>query len=312
MPVDLYVGGAEHAVLHLLYARFWHEVLYDLGMVSTREPFQKLINQGMITSFAFQRKDKSLVPTDMVDEKSPDLFIERETGEELERVVAKMSKSLKNVINPDEIINEFGADSMRMYEMFMGPLEVSKPWSTTGLSGVYRFLDRVWRLFEERTLSEEEPSVELLKTLHKTIKKVTHDTDTLNFNTGISQMMVLVNELYKEETLPRVVGETLIKLLGPYVPHLSEELWERSGHEPTLANVAWPTYDENLTIDSEIEMVFQINGKVRSKTTIAKGTSKEDVLALAKQDAKIIAWLEGKTIVKEIVVPDKLVNIVIR
>jgi leucyl-tRNA synthetase len=312
MPVDLYVGGAEHAVLHLLYARFWHEVLYDLGFVSTREPFQKLVNQGMITSFAFQRKDKSLVPTDMVEEIAPDQFIEKETGESLERVVAKMSKSLKNVINPDDIINEFGADSMRMYEMFMGPLEVSKPWATTGLSGVYRFLDRVWRLQEDRAISDEEPSEEILKLLHKTIKKVTHDTDTLNFNTAISQMMVLVNELYKTDTLPRVVWETLIKLLGPYVPHIAEELWELAGHEPTLANVPWPTYEENLTIDSEVQIIMQVNGKVRSKSIQEKGLTKEEMLALTKNDEKIQAWIAGKTIVKEIVVPDKLVNLVVK
>ncbi len=312
MPVDLYVGGAEHAVLHLLYARFWHEVLYDLGLVSTKEPFQRLVNQGMITSFAFQRKDKSLVPTDMVEETAPDKFIEKETGESLERVVAKMSKSLKNVINPDDIINEFGADSMRMYEMFMGPLEVSKPWATTGLVGVYRFIDRVWRLQEERTITDEQPSEEILKLLHKTIKKVTYDTDTLNFNTAISQMMVLVNELYKTENLPRVVWETLIKLLGPYVPHIAEELWELAGHKPTLANVSWPTYDEKLTIDSEVQIIMQVNGKVRSKSVQNKGLSKEEMLALAKNDEKIQYWIEGKTIVKEIVVPDKLVNLVVK
>lgn len=312
MPVDLYVGGAEHAVLHLLYARFWHEVLYDLGFVSTREPFQRLVNQGMITSFAYQRKDKSLVATDMVEETSPDQFIEKATGESLERVVAKMSKSLKNVINPDDIINEFGADSMRMYEMFMGPLEVSKPWATTGLSGVYRFIDRVWRLQEERTITEEEPSEEILKLLHKTIKKVSYDTNNLNFNTAISQMMVLVNELYKTEGLPRVVWETLVKLLGPYVPHIAEELWELAGHGPSLANVSWPTYDEALTIDSEVQIILQVNGKVRSKSLQEKGMSNEDMLALAKNDEKIQTWIAGKTIVKEIVVPDKLVNLVVK
>ncbi len=312
MPVDLYVGGAEHAVLHLLYARFWHEVLYDLGFVSTKEPFQRLINQGMITSFAFQRKDKSLIPTDMVEEIAPDKFIEKETGESLERVVAKMSKSLKNVINPDDIINEFGADSMRMYEMFMGPLEVSKPWATTGLSGVYRFIDRVWRLQDDRPIIDEAPSEEILKILHKTIKKVTHDTDTLNFNTAISQMMVLVNELYKIDTLPRVVWETLIKLLGPYVPHIAEELWELAGHKPTLANVPWPTYDEKLTIDSEVQIIMQVNGKVRSKSLQEKGLSKEEMLSLARNDEKILGWIAGKTIVKEIVVPDKLVNFVVK
>ncbi len=312
MPVDLYVGGAEHAVLHLLYARFWHKVLFDLGLVSTSEPFKRLVNQGMITSYAFQRKDKSLVPTDMVEERETDVFVEKATGEPLERVIAKMSKSLKNVINPDEIIDEYGADSMRMYEMFMGPLEVSKPWATTGLVGVYRFLDRIYRLFEERTISDEQPAEELNRTLHKTIKKVTWDTNTLNFNTAISQMMVLVNELYKVDTLPRVVAETLVKLLGPYVPHLAEELWERLGHTESLSKVQWPGFIEELTIDNQVEMVFQINGKVRSKVTISKGLGKDEVLAMAKQDEKLASWLEGKTIVKEIVVADKLVNIVVK
>nr|WP_319758622.1 leucine--tRNA ligase [uncultured Sphaerochaeta sp.] len=312
MPVDLYVGGAEHAVLHLLYARFWHKVLFDLGLVSTSEPFKRLVNQGMITSYAYQRPDKSLVPTDMVEEVETDVFVEKETGQKLERVIAKMSKSLKNVINPDEIIQEYGADSMRMYEMFMGPLEVSKPWATTGLNGIYRFLDRVWRLYEERTIIDDEPSKELNKTLHKTIKKVTHDTATLNFNTAISQMMVLVNELYKVDEFPSVVAETLVKLLGPYVPHIAEELWEKLGNKESLTKVSWPTFEEKLTIDDEIEMVFQVNGKVRDKQTVSKGMDKASALAMAKESEKIQQWIEGKTIVKEIVVPDKLVNIVIR
>lgn len=312
MPVDLYVGGTEHAVLHLLYSRFWHKVLYDLGVVSTKEPFQRLVNQGMITSFAFQRKDKTLVPTDQVEETAPDVYIEKATGERLERIVAKMSKSLKNVINPDDIINEYGADSMRMYEMFMGPLQVSKPWSTTGLSGVWRFLDRVWRLAEERTISDGPASPELRKVLHKTIKKVTQDTATLNFNTAISQMMVLVNELYKIDTLPREVWEALVLLLGPYVPHLAEELWERAGHEPSVANVAWPVYDEALTVDDEIEIVLQVNGKVRSRISMSKDATKDELLAAAKADAKLQEWIGGKEIVKEIVVPGKLVNIVVK
>lgn len=312
MPVDLYVGGTEHAVLHLLYARFWHKVLYDLGLVSTKEPFQRLVNQGMITSFAFQRKDKTLVPTDQVEETAPDVFVEKATGEQLERIVAKMSKSLKNVINPDDIINEYGADSMRMYEMFMGPLQVSKPWSTTGLSGVWRFLDRVWRLGDERVISDEPASSQLRKVLHKTIKKVTQDTDTLNFNTAISQMMVLVNELYKVETLPREIWEALILLLAPYVPHLAEELWARAGHEPSVANVAWPVYDEALTVDDEIEIVLQVNGKVRSRISMSKDASKDELLATAKADAKLQEWIGGKEIVKEIVVPGKLVNIVVK
>ncbi len=312
MPVDLYVGGAEHAVLHLLYARFWHKVLYDLGKVSTSEPFTRLINQGMITSYAFQRKDKSLVPTDMVDELEDGRFIERQSGEALERVIAKMSKSLKNVINPDQIIAEYGADSMRMYEMFMGPLEVSKPWSTAGLVGVYRFLDRIWRLYTERTIVDEEPSQALLKSLHKTIKKVSEDTKSLNFNTAIAQMMIMVNELYKEESLNRRIGETFILLLAPYVPHLSEELWQRLGHTKSLINAPWPLWDERLTVDNTVTIVFQVNGKVRSKAEVAMGLADEQALAMAKADEKVAKWLEGKSVVREIVVADKLVNIVVR
>ena len=312
MPVDLYVGGAEHAVLHLLYARFWHKVLHDLGLVSTSEPFTRLVNQGMITSYAFQRTDKSLVPTDLVDEKEDGTFVERETGDTLERVIAKMSKSLKNVINPDEIIEEYGADSMRMYEMFMGPLEVSKPWSTAGLVGVYRFLDRVWRLYTERTINDREVSPELLKTVHKTIKKVSVDTGNLDFNTAIAQMMILVNDLYKEEDLNRQVGETLVLLLAPYVPHIAEELWQQLGHTSSLTTATWPTWDETLTVDSTATLVFQVNGKVRSKAEAPMGLPKDEALALAKADEKVQKWIEGKTVVREIVVTDKLVNIVVK
>jgi leucyl-tRNA synthetase len=311
MPVDLYVGGAEHAVLHLLYARFWHKVLYDLGIVNTIEPFQRLVNQGMITSFAYQRADKTLVATDEVEEIAPDTYVEKATGEKLERVIAKMSKSLKNVINPDEIINDYGADAMRTYEMFMGPLQVSKPWATTGLSGVYRFLDRVWRL-TERTISEDAPSEYMLKVLHKTIKKVTKDTNSLDFNTAISQMMILVNELYKIEDLPRSIWEALILMLAPYVPHLAEELWEMAGHKPSVANQNWPKYREELTIDDEVEIVIQINGKLRAKIQTTKGIAKDAILSEAMKQERIIELTEGKTIIKTIVVPDKLVNIVVK
>ena len=311
MPVDLYVGGAEHAVLHLLYARFWHKVLYDLGMVNSKEPFKRLINQGMITSFAYQRKDKTLVATDEVEEISPEIFIEKATGEKLERVIAKMSKSLKNVVNPDDIIQDFGADAMRMYEMFMGPLQVSKPWATTGLSGVYRFLDRVWHL-TERPITKAPASLELSKTLHKTIKKVTKDTASLDFNTAISQMMILVNEIYKAEDLPLEIWETLILMLAPYVPHLAEELWELCGHNDSVTNRPWPTYREELTIDETVEVVIQINGKLRSKLSLDKGTSKELLIMLAMEIERIKELTKGKEILKTIVVPDKLVNIVIK
>jgi len=312
MPVNLYVGGAEHAVLHLLYARFWHEVLYDLGLVSTREPFKRLVNQGMITSFAYQREDKSLVPVDQVVEVTPGVYEDKETHEKLDRVTAKMSKSLKNVINPDEIINTYGADSMRMYEMFMGPLEVSKPWSTEGLVGIWRFLDRIWRLLEEKKLSDAPLSPEMDRLLNKTIKKVTDDTSSLNFNTAISAMMVLVNELYKCDELPRKVFETLILLLAPYVPHLAEELWAKTGHQPTVTNQPWPKYDEAKTHDEVSEIVFQVNGKVRAKIAADKSLTKEEVLKIARENEKIKGWLEGKTVVKEIVIPGKLVNIVVK
>ena len=312
MPVDLYIGGTEHAVLHLLYARFWHKVLYDLGLVSTPEPFARLVNQGMITSFAYQRANKSLVPADQVIENADGTFTDKETGEKLERVIAKMSKSLKNVINPDEVIAQYGADTMRMYEMFMGPLQVSKPWSTTGIAGVWRFIDRIWRLADEKPLTEDKAPAEILKSLHKTIKKVTDDTATLNFNTAISQMMVYINDLSKLETLPREAWEPLILMIAPYAPHLAEELWEKAGHKPSVANVSWPKYNEALTIDAEIQIVCQINGKVRAKIMLGKDATKEEIIAAAKANDNVKKYLDGATIVKEIVVPGKLVSFVVK
>ena len=311
MPVDLYVGGAEHAVLHLLYARFWHQVLFDAGIVHTPEPFKRLVNQGMITSFAYQKPNKSLVPTDMVEERDGKYF-DKETGEELTQVIAKMSKSLKNVINPDDFIRDYGADSVRMYEMFMGPLTESKPWATQGFIGVYRFLDRVWRIATEKTIVDKAPSKNLEKMMHKTIKKVTDDTATLNFNTAISQMMVYVNEMNKETEIPKVCLETLTLLLSPYTPHLAEELWSMLGHEPSVSKAPWPVYDEEKTKDDEIEVVVQINGKVRAKLKVAREISKDDMLAAAKNDEAVKKWTDGKVVVKEIVVPGKLVNIVVK
>ena len=276
MPVDLYVGGAEHAVLHLLYSRFWHKVLHDIGAVSTIEPFQKLVNQGMILG---------------------------EGG-------IKMSKSLGNVINPDDVVKDYGADSMRMYEMFMGPLSVSKPWATTGITGVYRFLDRVWRLSEERKLINEKAPEALDKLLHKTIKKVTHDTDQLEFNTAISQMMIFINELYKDTKLYKDMWMDFIKLLAPYAPHIAEELWEKAGNKPAVSLETWPVYDEEKTVESEVTIVLQINSKNRSKVEMPKGTSKEDLEKAALDNERIKSLIEGKKIVKIIAVPDKLVNII--
>ena len=312
MPVNLYIGGTEHAVLHLLYARFWHKVLYDLGLVSTPEPFARLVNQGMITSFAYQKPNKSLVPADQVVEKEPGVFVDKESGEVLERVIAKMSKSLKNVINPDEVIAQYGADTMRMYEMFMGPLQVSKPWSTTGIAGVWRFIDRLWRLADEKPLTEEKAPIEILRSLNKTIKKVTEDTATLNFNTAISQMMVYINDLSKLESLPREAWEPMILMLSPYAPHLAEELWAKAGHKPSVANVSWPKYNEALTVDSEVQIVCQINGKVRAKLMMSKDATKEEIIAAAKANENVKKYLEGATIVKDIVVPGKLVSFVVK
>ena len=310
MPVDLYVGGAEHAVLHLLYARFWHKVLYDLGLVNTKEPFQRLVNQGLITSFAYQRKNKTLVPVDEVEEKNGE-YIEKATGEKLEQVIAKMSKSLKNVINPDDVIKEYGADSVRIYEMFMGPLEVSKPWNTNGLIGVSRFLEKIWAI-SEKPLTDNEPNDEIRKLLHKTIKKVTEDTANLNFNTAISQMMIFANEVSKLQELPASLWSDFVKLISPYAPHLGEELWEKLGNKQSIAYENWPSYNEEFCKDSLIKIMVSVNGKMRDNFETAPDTDKAELekLALATEGAK--KFMEGKAIVKVIVVPNKLVNLVVK
>ena len=316
MPVDLYVGGAEHAVLHLLYARFWHKVLFDLGLVNTKEPFQRLVNQGLITSFAFQRKNKTLVPTDCVEEKDGKFF-EKGTDEELERVIAKMSKSLKNVVNPDDVIKEFGADSVRMYEMFMGPLEISKPWSTQGLIGVNRFLEKIWAV-SEKPLVDEEPTGEIRKILHKTIKKVTEDTSSLNFNTAISAMMIFINDVSKLDKIPKSLWTDFVKMLSVYAPHLGEELWEKLGFgdsakpEGTIAYEKWPEYNEEYCKDNECTIMVSINGKMRDKFIAPMNTPNAELEKIALETEGAKKFMEGKTPVKVIVVPGKLVNIVIK
>ncbi|MDR0448379.1 MAG: leucine--tRNA ligase, partial [Treponema sp.] len=310
-PVDLYVGGVEHAVLHLLYARFWHKVLYDFGLVNSKEPFQRLVNQGMITSFAYQRKDKTLVPTDQVEKQPGGRFTEKATGEEVAEVIAKMSKSLKNIINPDEIVRDYGADSLRVYEMFMGPLEISKPWSTAGLVGVSRFLERIWNLSEKTDETDGTVHDELTRLLHKTIKKVSNDTDTLNFNTAISAMMIYSNELAKLQHIPISLWEPLVKMLSCYAPHLGEELWERTGHKTSVSKETWPVWDENLCIESEVTIVVQVNGKIRDKFTAPAGLPKEELEKQAFALSNIQKWLDGKTVQKTITLPDKLINIVL-
>lgn len=319
MPVDLYVGGAEHAVLHLLYARFWHKVLYDIGVVSTKEPFHRLVNQGMITSFAYQRKDKTLVPVDEVEDKGNNVYVEKATGEQLTQVVAKMSKSLKNVVNPDEEIKLYGADSVRMYEMFMGPLTMSKPWATQGIVGIHRFLEKVWAVAEKPYSDldifgkiEDENLIELRKLYAKTVEKVTNDTDTLNFNTAISQMMIFINAVSKLNEIPKTMWEGFVKMLSCYAPHLGEELWEKLGHSKTVAYEAWPTVDAGLAADDQKTIVVMINGKLRDKFNAAPGTSQADLIAAARQTEGAKKFLEGKTEVKVVCVPDKLVNIVVK
>ena len=283
MPVDLYIGGSEHAVLHLLYARFWHKVLYDIGVVSTPEPFKKLVHQGIVL------------------------------GEDNQ----KMSKSRGNVVNPDDMIERFGADAVRLYEMFMGPLEAMKPWSTRGVEGVTRFLDRAWRLMVEEggrlspAVVAAEPSLETARVLHQTIKKVTEDIESLRFNTAISQMMVLTNELTKLDQKPRSVLESLVMLLSPFAPHLSEELWERLGHAPSVGQQDWPAYDPALTVSDRLELPIQINGKLRGRISVAAETGREEVLRLAQQEAKIQEVLQGKEPKKVIYVEKKLINFVV-
>jgi leucyl-tRNA synthetase len=287
LPVDLYVGGAEHAVLHLLYARFWHKVLFDRGHVFCPEPFQRLVNQGMIL------------------------------GENNE----KMSKSRGNVVNPDDVVDEYGTDSMRLYEMFMGPLEATKPWSMRGVEGVYRFLSRVWRLFiddraESVVLSESvqnvEPERETLRELHRAIQKVTEDLDGMRFNTAISAMMEYSNHLTPLKVRPRKALEPFALLLAPFAPHLAEELWAALGHKQTLTYEPWPKFDPELVKADEIEVPVQVNGKLRSKLVVPTGTSEERLRELALADEKIVAFIAGKKVVKVIVPKGQLVNIVVQ
>lgn len=318
MPVDLYIGGAEHAVLHLLYARFWHKVLFDCGVVTTKEPFQRLVNQGMITSFAFQRKNKTLVPVDEVEEKDGKYY-EKATGEELEQIVAKMSKSLKNVVNPDDEIKAYGADSVRMYEMFMGPLTMSKPWATQGIVGIHRFLEKVWAVSEKPMNDidiagklEDKALISARKTFAQTIKKVTDDTATLNFNTAISQMMIFINEVSKLPEVPKAMWSDFVKVLSPYAPHLGEELWQKLGNSESIAYVQWPTFNEEYTKDDMKTIVVMVNGKKRDTFEAAPGTA-DDVLketALARDGVK--KFTDGFEIVKCIIVKDKLVNLVVK
>ena len=310
MPVDLYVGGAEHAVLHLLYSRFWHKVLFDLGLVSTKEPFRKLVNQGMILGVSYKDKRGALVPTDQVDF-TPNGPVRKSDGEALVEFPAKMSKSLRNVVNPDDVIREYGADSMRMYEMFMGPLEATKPWSTKGVEGVFRFLKRAWRLVAQSEIVDAPCTPEQLRVLHATIRKVSQDLDTFNFNTAISQLMIFLNEFSKCDRVPREAAEKFVLLLSPFAPHIGEELWSMLGHAETLAYEPWPVWDEKVLEVNEVEILVQVLGKPKARLMMPVDADQEAAAKLALAAPEVQAALGGKPVRKVIYVPKRLVNIVI-
>ena len=311
LPVDIYIGGAEHAVLHLLYARFWHKFLYDIGVVPTKEPFQKLFNQGMILGTSYRDSRGALVATDKV-EKRDGSFFNIETGEELEQAPAKMSKSLKNVVNPDDVVEQYGADTLRVYEMFMGPLDASIAWSEEGLEGSRKFLDRVYRLLNSKELVSENSGA-LDKVYHETVKSVTEQIEELKFNTAIAQLMIFVNAANKEEKLYVEYAKGFIQLLAPFAPHLAEELWQAVAQTgESISYVTWPTYDESKLVEAEVEIVVQIKGKVRAKLVVAKDLSREELQEIALADEKIKSEIAGKEIVKVISVPNKLVNIVVK
>jgi leucyl-tRNA synthetase len=352
MPVDLYVGGAEHAVLHLLYSRFWHKVLFDRGHVHTPEPFRKLVNQGMILGemeYTAFRRAGGVSPLSWVSAAAVDAddARDRKTGEQYERVrldedqvekqgdsfvlksdpkvrvdarAYKMSKSRGNVINPDKVVEEYGADSMRLYEMFMGPLEATKPWSMRGVEGVYRFLSRVWRLYiDDRAdtvtaspaIRDVQPDRDTLRKLHQTIRKVTEDLDGMRFNTAISAMMSFSHDLQALEVRPRSVMEAFVLLLSPFAPHIAEELWSALGHKNSLAYEPWPTYEEALTREDRVEIALQVNGKMRSKVMVAADADEAALREAALADEKVRALIDGKQVRRVIVVPGRLVNVVV-
>jgi len=310
MPVDLYVGGAEHAVLHLLYARFWHKVLFDLGYVSTKEPFQKLVNQGMILGISYKDSRGVIVPMEQV-EMRPEGACHKESGEKLVEFPAKMSKSLKNVVNPDDIITEYGADSMRLYEMFMGPLEAVKPWNTKGVEGVYRFLKRSFRMVVEQDLTDQPMHSDELRILHATIKKVTDDLESMSFNTAISQMMIFINNFAgKNKTLNRKAAEIYVLLLAPFAPHMCEELWAHLGHDNTLAYAEWPKYNESFLKVAQTEVLVQIKGKPKARIMMDTDLDQSAMQAIAMENEAVRNAINGKRVVKVICVPNRLVNIV--
>ncbi|HEY6557393.1 MAG TPA: leucine--tRNA ligase [Polyangiaceae bacterium] len=345
MPVDLYIGGNEHAVLHLLYARFWHKVLFDVGVVKHPEPFLKLVHQGMILGQAYRwyavlAEDGTIaraLPGDFagiqrdadgtlrldtgqtVDERwvqEADVELRdgkphhREHGVKLLPVAEKMSKARGNVVNPDDVVQEFGADSLRVYEMFMGPLEQVKPWQTSGMHGVRRFLDRVHSI-ASRELSAASMQPETAKLVHRTVKKVGEDIEALRFNTAVSAMMILSNHLNSLEQIPREAVEKLLLCVSPFAPHLAEELWEKIGHQPSIADVPWPEFDPALCIDERVEIPVQVNGKVRGRVELARDASEEIAREAALQDENVQKFVEGKSVRKFVYVPGRIVNLIV-
>jgi leucyl-tRNA synthetase len=310
--VDLYLGGVEHAVLHLLYARFWHKALYDLGFLSTKEPFGRLFNQGYILANAYTDARGVYVEAERVIEKNGKFFF---AGSGVERIYGKMGKSLKNAVTPDDVVAEFGCDSFRLHEMYMGPIEVSKGWSTHEIVGMHRFLLRLWRnFFDEKTgallVTNGAPPPDLLRLLHRTIRSVTGDMDNLRFNTAISALIELNNALVQGGRIPRAVAEPLVLMLAPMAPHLCEELWEALGHRESLARGPWPAHDEAYLVESEVEIVVQVMGKLRGKILVPPDAAEDAVRAKALADPNISRHVEGKTIRKVIYVPGRLINIV--
>ena len=319
MPVDLYVGGAEHAVLHLLYARFWHKVLFDRGHVSTREPFQRLVNQGMILSITYLTAEGRVVPYDRIrfgDGKA----VHAETGELLAGETEKMSKSRGNVIPVDVPLQQYGADTTRLYEMFMGPIEATKPWSMQGVEGIGRFLGRAWRMIVDdeaddlrlhAAVTDAAPAQAHLRVLHRTIRAVTDDFEALRFNTAISRLMEFVNVFTGQAVRPRSCMEPFVLMLAPLAPHIAEELWEALGRAPSVAQQSWPTYEPALVASERLTIPIQVNGKVRSHLVVPVAASSEELERMALGDPKIQKYLDGHAVQKVIVVPKKLINIVV-
>jgi leucyl-tRNA synthetase len=311
MPVDLYIGGAEHAVLHLLYSRFWHKVLFDLGIVSTDEPFKKLYNQGMILAFAYETSAGAKVSQDLVEERDGHYF-HKETREELKQIVAKMSKSLKNVVNPDDVIENYGADSLRLYEMFMGPLDERKPWAENGVKGVHNFLNRAYRFFADtQNIVEGDEDKDVEKLLHQTIQKVESDIENLKFNTAISALMVFNNLAIKKGKVTKQTAEIFTKILSPFAPHLAEELWSVYGNKQTLAYEPWPQVDKNLLKEDSFEYPVSFNGKMRFKIELPLDMPKDEIEKTILSDERAQKWLEGKKVRKFIFVPKKIINVAV-